>query len=316
MSLLRPIRRDALRWGFTLIELLVVIAIIAILIALLTPAVQKVRESAANLQCTNNLKQIGLACQNYEGVFKCFPQGGGQYDPGTGAENPAKRTQFFSWTFHILPYIEQTAIHRIVTATDPLAIVSSTEMNKLDQQIVSIYYCPSRRTAQWYHGTCGITDYAGCTGSASSFDDGLIIRNDSKTSPKIRIAHVTDGLSNTMLIAERRINLNYINKDPTTEDAFDNEPCYHPGGGIGDVLRRAQPLSGSILTPALDIRDSRPDYFSGNDYWQFGSSHISTMNAALGDGSVRRINYMVDPTTFKNLCVRNDGQVMEHGKLD
>src|SRR5215470_5678843 len=92
----RRSRREAATSGFTLIELLVVIAIIAILIALLVPAVQKVREAAARSTCQNNLKQIGLALQNYEGVNKYFP-------PGESADSD----KCFGWGTYLLPYIEQ-----------------------------------------------------------------------------------------------------------------------------------------------------------------------------------------------------------------
>src|SRR4051812_47911969 len=97
------------RRGFTLIELLVVIAIIAILIGLLLPAVQKVREAASRMQCTNNLKQIGIAAHAFHDVYKNFPRGGG--DPG--GENPAVRVYYFSWTFHIYPFIEQGNLHKL-----------------------------------------------------------------------------------------------------------------------------------------------------------------------------------------------------------
>src|SRR3954447_19793815 len=105
---MRSSASSSARGGFTLIELLVVIAIIAILIGLLLPAVQRVREAANRAQCGNNLKQIGLALQAYHDVHRFFPQGGG--DPGS--ENPAKRKFYFSWTYHIYPYIEQDNLYK------------------------------------------------------------------------------------------------------------------------------------------------------------------------------------------------------------
>src|SRR5438552_12856993 len=98
------------RTGFTLIELLVVIAIIGILVALLLPAVQKVREGAARLQCKNNLRQIGLAFHNHHDTVGAFPHGGYNVPPATGA-SPTNRAQW-SWCYQVLPYIEQTSLYQ------------------------------------------------------------------------------------------------------------------------------------------------------------------------------------------------------------
>jgi prepilin-type N-terminal cleavage/methylation domain-containing protein len=298
------------RRGFTLIELLVVIAIIAILIGLLIPAVQKVREAAARSQCTNNLKQIGIGMHAFHDARKYFPQGGG--DPG--GENPAKRVFYFSWTFHIYPFIEQSNLYRLAPANDMIDLTTiaggNAALNKLDTSPISIYYCPSRRSVQLYHGDA-VTDYAGNMGTNGS--DGVIILNNSPNYHRVRIASITDGTANTLMVAERRINMATIT---TGSDCYDNEPAVRPANDC-DVLRRAQPVNGSWLTPAADITDTgNLNYFCGSGYCQFGGPHPGLMLGLLADGSVRSIAFSINATTFKNLCVRNDGQALDMTGID
>ena len=300
------------RRAFTLSELLVVIAIIAVLLGLLLPAVQKVREAAARTKCQNNLKQLALGIHGYHDVNNQFPQGGG--DPG--AENPAVRLFYFSWTYHMYPYIEQTALHKTVPTTDQFVDINtlaggSAALNKIDTSPVPIFYCPSRRSVQLYHGDA-VTDYAGCSGSNNS--DGIININNSPTYVVTRIATITDGTSNTLMLGERRINIPDIN---TGNDCYDNEPAVRPANDC-DVIRRAQPLNGSWLTPQPDSKNVVSiscGEFGGNGWCQFGSSHPNGMTAALGDGSVRYIRFTVTPLNFKNLCVRNDGLVVNMDDL-
>ncbi len=302
------------RKGFTLIELLVVIAIIAILIGLLLPAVQKVREAANRAQCQNNLKQIAIAMQAFHDTYKVFPQGGG--DPG--GQNPAVRTFYFSWTYHIYPYIEQGNLYRLVpsTATSMVDLNTiaggSAILRKLDTTPVPVFYCPTRREVKLYHGDA-VTDYGGNMGSTGT--DGVIVLNNSPTALRVRIAMITDGTSNTLLVGERRINFADISSG---KDCYDNEPAVRPANDC-DVLRKAQAVGGSWLTPALDIttvNNTSCGLFGGPGLCQFGSSHLGGMMGALCDGSVRSINYSVAPATFKNLCVRNDSQVVDFSLID
>jgi prepilin-type N-terminal cleavage/methylation domain-containing protein/prepilin-type processing-associated H-X9-DG protein len=129
------------RLGFTLIELLVVIAIIAILIALLVPAVQKVRDAAANTQCKNNLHQIALACHNYEGANGTFPAGS-IYRQGP----PDNRWDYYdTWTITILPYVEQNNLYAFWTPNLPNPVPDSTSpsIGTLRQTLVKVYNCPA-----------------------------------------------------------------------------------------------------------------------------------------------------------------------------
>ena len=134
--------------GFTLIELLVVIAIIAILIALLVPAVQKVREAAARTQCTNNMKQIGLGCHNFEGVFKRLPPLYGGFAAASKASQKFANV-WASTTVFLLPYIEQDNLYKAISTAatpsnvDPNNNVPGNPASPGNQKVVPTYVCPA-----------------------------------------------------------------------------------------------------------------------------------------------------------------------------
>jgi prepilin-type N-terminal cleavage/methylation domain-containing protein len=163
-------RRHASRWrAFTLVELLVVIAIIGILIALLLPAVQAAREAARRTQCTNNLKQLGLALQNYHDKYIAFPinyGGNGQYNDTSTAH---------SWMQGVLPYVEQQALYQQIRFDMPLGATSDVPLTVntiVSQTVVNAILCPSdpqMRGIQTSPANCsgprGATNYKACAGA-------------------------------------------------------------------------------------------------------------------------------------------------------
>ncbi len=267
------------RRAFTLIELLVVIAIVAIVIAMLLPAVQKVREAAARTQCTNTLKQIGLALNNYHDQNDRFPAGGVNAYwavPTYLASGPAlPPAQASGWAFQLLPFIEQGNLY----ASSSLSLGTPVPM----------YFCPSRRRPLAISGRA-LIDYAAATGAGGATYGngpyyGIIVPNPGRVS----IANVQDGLSNTFVIGEKRLNPNHY----LTGDNQDNTGMC--AGWEDDVI-------------AMTVQPFGPDA-TGVSTYQFGSAHPGGMNAVFGDGSVRSISYGISSAMLTALGDRRDGVV-------
>ena len=276
-------RLPTVRPAFTLIELLVVSAIIAILIGLLMPAVQKVREAAARLACQNNLKQIGLALHNYHNVYRAFPPGYRATDPySDGASDTAPG---WGWAALLLPYLEQDNLYRQLNVNLPVPKSAAI------QTVVPVYLCPSDlvpASAFAVPNAFGTTvcwaapcSYAACVGGDESDTFGpsglgIFYRNS-----RTRLSDVTDGSSNTIAVGER---------------AWSNANGIWAGAVSGGVCKRGQqnpsPGSGAAWYPAATLvlahshlNNASTDTDGGLD--DFSSNHAGGSNFVFADGSVR-----------------------------
>ena len=315
------------RAGFTLIELLVVIAIIAVLIGLLVPAVQKVREAANRMSCSNNLKQIGLAYHNYHGVRNQFPKGGadgrptGQptqtccnWDDQQAATKNAAGTMDdrsgFNWRYEILPFIEQEALFKTISRATLYATAVKT------------YYCPSRRAPILVGGSAR-GDYNACTGTTfSNNGDGI---NVGSFSNAIRFADVIDGTSNTLAVAEKWL---HPTRYSNGADGGDNEPWCNAGwdecverqggGTFTYKFNGGQPAPPSAASRTID-RTPRPDSeapchidAAGNPItiWNqsFGGPHPSGVTGVMADGSVRNFRFGLSQAPWVAVCTRNGNE--------
>lgn len=316
--------------GFTLIELLVVITIIAILIALLLPAVQSVREIARRLQCSNNLKQLGLAALAQEVSNKHLPSGGWGWGMGGYAGRGTSIRQPGGWAYNLLPHMDQTPLFDLgagKTGND-LKACNTTRM----KTAVPGYYCPSRRPAKAYKDgqsytdtnnidVAGRTDYAmNCgdhnsneinpgPGSLTTGDDPAHTWPDTKhltgvsfMRSVVTIAQIRDGTTNTFMIGEK-----YLCPDhyETGSDPSDNENMYV--GYDNDNFRSTYRDANNPQNSWLPLRD-RPGFIST---YRFGSAHSGGLNFVMCDGSVQSVSYTIDSLVYKHLGNRMDGQTSD-----
>jgi prepilin-type N-terminal cleavage/methylation domain-containing protein len=295
----------ARRPAFTLIELLVVIAIIAILIGLLVPAVQKVREAAARLQCKNNLKQIGLALHNYHGRFKTFPPG---YQTQVAADN-SDLGPGWGWAAILLDDLEQGNLRRRIRFDLQISDPLNAQVRVAG---VPIYVCPSEPLT----GTFSVVDangnpvcdvarasYVAMNGvlgvSGDAFDNnGAFLRNRT-----LRIADIRDGLSNTLFIGERCTSMSSV----TWTGAVTN--------GVVPAVRYTDPadqLANAEAASALVLAHGSRDHLPNNplvfDADATASFHVAGVNFLFGDGSVHVISNTISGTLYEALLTRAGGE--------
>ena len=331
MTLSRTRRR-----GFTLIELLVVIAIIAILIGLLLPAVQKVREAAARMQCANNLKQIGLALQTYHDSNSGFPP----ITPDTVRFNP---TESIYYVHYLLPYVEQSAYSQAIRpggnwiTPQPYPPHPNNYPQSLNGKVPAVFICPSDTSAGRqkvvdgngfqlfgcnYYGMCsGLNDANMWNNTAPSTQTALFNMGVSK-----RIADVTDGTSNSLAVVEYLKGLSnsdvrggvYTNRaggqflyasaqpnSPTPDIMLDLAGfCPSDGGGPGGTSSSNQP------TQNLPCTGDNGNNFGGNNTVTARSRHTGGVNVVFCDGHVAFISNGIPLPTWQQLAWIQDGQVI------
>jgi len=315
--------------AFTLIELLVVIAIIAVLIGLLVPAVQKVRQAAARMSCQNNLKNLGLAVHNYHDSnnripYDCSPESGQSSAWGMGGTN-------WSWIAHLFPYFEQDNLYNQIAGIGGTGSIdnvtlsqaaASSSGNLLAVQI-KILLCPAdnagqgpRTNAADLSGQIGQTNYQGVSGAnwqwgesrwnpvlgangsynGLAAGDGMFYRGDG--SKKIKLTDITDGTSNTFMIGE----------DIPERNQWCSWPYSNNAVATCAIYPNARDPNGLIYTAGLS--GAQYNNASWPNAYSFKSKHTGGLNFCYGDASVHFISESISPAAYRAMATMAGGEVL------
>jgi prepilin-type N-terminal cleavage/methylation domain-containing protein len=328
--------------AFTLIELLVVIAIIGVLIGLLLPAVQKVRDAANRVKCANNIKQIGIAAHAYENTYEVLPP--------LWTDNPTTR-DFASLFYFLLPFIEQQPLFNLGYAQTNPDVKNKNYLHISEYQggtfngvtygpvataIVSTYIC----VADSSDPGLKVDSTTGHSYAPGNYAGNVMVFDPSY--PKSLVRAMPDGTSNTIMFGHRLQSCDGTNigwNGPVTTD-WAAEPrdtgTIHPEPGFGytNYYNSGAPISLNNLLPtpqlaanvnaanAFGVTASAPNFTSGSLPFQIQpvpgsclwavliSPHAGAMIVGVGDGSVRAVSASISKTTWLNACIPNDGAVL------
>jgi prepilin-type N-terminal cleavage/methylation domain-containing protein/prepilin-type processing-associated H-X9-DG protein len=265
------------RSAFTLVELLVVIAIIGVLIGMLLPAVHSVREAARRIRCANNLRQIGIALQNYHSSFNAFPPGVTDWRPFFRGDRSRRN---IAWSALILPQLDQSNLFNQLNLKLPFDDPANADAAS---QILSVFQCPSDAAQAASTGSSpqrGPTDYGGIFGerinSPNNPPKGIMIFDQA-----ISLSDVTDGSSNTIIVAE--------------DSGLDN-------GDSGD----GQWINGRNVFDQAFAINAAPDF--END---MRSNHPGGAQAVFADAHVNFIDQQIQLQTLGAICTRSTGETFD-----
>jgi len=329
------------RRGFTLIELLVVIAIIAILIGLLLPAVQKVREAAARMSCSNNLKQIGLAMHNYENTLGGLPPGGYDFNPAPTGNPYGAQTLGWSAFAMILPFLEQDNVVKLArpdrSVIDPINFPPPLGTSPAGQTKIKIYLCPSAPDRVADYGpyftsqglgsllngqplNLGVTDYAPMRGASGPFrtncGSGVVYANDEigvfgnrgTIYPRVidlKLTDISDGTSNTLLVVEDAGRQNVYVRGRNTGP----QPLLNLNAAWADqnIRVKVHGFSADGMT-----QEGGCCVINCNNVDEIYGMHTAGTNALRGDGSVQFMRDSISPATLLALISYSGGEVVSN----
>jgi prepilin-type N-terminal cleavage/methylation domain-containing protein/prepilin-type processing-associated H-X9-DG protein len=321
------------RRGFTLVELLVVIAIIAVLIALLLPAIQKTREAANRMVCASNLRQLGIGLHHYHLDYNHFPYG---YQTKTVASYPSTPPFLYRWSpfAELTPYLEETNVYKELNLNVPLYVdptLTVTPPNVVPvSKSVPLFRCPSDEVRRIYDNF-GTTNYAACLGSGKfgsprAPGDGVFWTNS-----RVKITDLKDGTSYTTLMSETTLGpggpavASLTGKSPQDYYAFIRSPtpmseALYNSATSWSTDRGGKWADGEVYYCLYD--HGRPPNFAGYDCISVGyswkaarSRHPGLVNVLFGDGSLRTVANNINLDVWQALGSRNGGEAINDADL-